>query len=54
MGRLSTTHAREFRAIKELWYRGLDSARLRERVGDLLSRHPRAAARRCPQTPSYG
>ncbi len=36
MGRLSATHVNEFDAVKELCYRGLDSATLRERVGDRL------------------
>ena len=39
MGRLSATHVNEFSAVKALCYRGLDSATLRERVGDRLSRH---------------
>ena len=39
MGRLSTTHVKEFAAVKELCYRSLDSATLRERAGDRLSRH---------------
>lgn len=44
MARLNTVHAREFGVIKELCYRGLDSATLRERVGDRLSRHLGAAS----------
>jgi DNA-binding CsgD family transcriptional regulator len=39
MGRLAATHVNEFLAIKDLCYRGLDSATLRERVGDRLARH---------------
>jgi len=39
MGRLSALHVNEFSAVRELCYRGLDSATLRERVGDRLSRH---------------
>ena len=39
MGRLCSTHVNEFSAIKELCYRGLDSATLRERAGDRLARH---------------
>src|SRR5882762_7822191 len=39
MGRVSSTHVKEFSAIKELCYRGLDSVTLRERVGDRLARH---------------
>ncbi len=39
MGRLSTGHVHEFAAIKDLCYRGSDSARLREQVGDRLTRH---------------
>lgn len=39
MARLTATHVGEFGAIKHLCYRGLDSAALRERVGDRLSRH---------------
>lgn len=42
MGRLTEEHAAEFAAIKALCYQGLDSATLRERVGDRLSRHLRA------------
>lgn len=44
MARLNAVHAREFAAIKALCYRGLDSAALRERVGDRLSRHLDAAS----------
>lgn len=44
MARLNAAHAREFAAIKSLCYRGLDSATLRERVGDRLSRHLGAAS----------
>jgi DNA-binding NarL/FixJ family response regulator len=39
MGRLVAAHVNEFREIKDLCYRGLDSAVLRERVGDRLVRH---------------
>ena len=39
MGRIGVAHVNEFRAIKDLCYRGLDSAQLRERVGDRLARH---------------
>src|ERR1700694_4249216 len=39
MGRLNSTHVREFSAIKQLCSRGLDSVTLRERVGDRLARH---------------
>jgi DNA-binding CsgD family transcriptional regulator len=39
VGRLTAEHVNEFGAIKHLCYRGLDSATLRERVGDRLSRH---------------
>ena len=39
MGRLVATHVNEFFAVKDLCYRGLDSAVLRERVGDRLARH---------------
>jgi DNA-binding NarL/FixJ family response regulator len=39
VGRLCSTHVNEFSAIKELCYRGLDSATLRERAGDRLARH---------------
>lgn len=44
VARLTTTHVDEFAAIKELCYRGLDSAALRERVGDRLARHLGAAS----------
>src|SRR5438105_2583216 len=39
MGRLSSVHVNEFQAIKSLCYRGLNSATLRERVGDRLAGH---------------
>ncbi len=39
MGRLSETDVAEFRAVKALCYQGLDSARLRERIGERLAGH---------------
>jgi DNA-binding CsgD family transcriptional regulator len=39
MGRLTAAHASEFRTLKALCYAGLESAQLRQRVGDRLSRH---------------
>lgn len=39
MARVNAVHAREYGALKELCYRGLESATLREQVGDRLSRH---------------
>lgn len=39
MGRLIAMHVNEFFAVKDLCYRGLESAVLRERVGDRLARH---------------
>jgi DNA-binding CsgD family transcriptional regulator len=39
MARLNAQHVREFGRVKELCYRGLESATLREQVGDRLSRH---------------
>jgi len=44
MARLSQADAVEFQAIKALCYSGLDSATLRERAGDRLARHFRAAS----------
>lgn len=44
MARITTAHAGEFAAIKHLCYHGLDSATLRERVGDRLSRHLRVSS----------
>lgn len=39
MARVNAVHVREYGALKELCSRGLDSATLRERVGDRLARH---------------
>ncbi len=39
MGRLASEHLAEFEAVRDLCYRGFDSAELRERVGDRLMRH---------------
>jgi DNA-binding CsgD family transcriptional regulator len=39
MGRLSAPHVNEFAAVKDLCYSELDSATLRERVGDRMARH---------------